>query len=705
MQILAKEFFASAGPVARRLSSFEMRPEQLEMAAAVERAFAAGEHLVVEAGTGVGKSFAYLVPAIAQAVQGKKVVISTHTISLQEQLMEKDIPFLRAVSGQEFSAVLCKGRSNYLCMRRLEQASRKSLSLFPDTRHNDDLVMIEDWANNTKDGSLSDLPRQPAWQVWDKVCAEQGNCLGRRCKYFDGCFYQASRRRITNGQILVCNHALFFSDLALRRAGAAILPNYDFVVLDEAHTVEAVASDHFGLSISESQVRYLLHSLFSTRNSRGFLATLENLDTLGAIDAITTAEEATNRVFESLDRWLTTRGPSNGRVREKGIVENALSPALEGVAKSLRALSAQIAAKSKSAAGGRKVEDDPQEGEKLSGVEYEIEKQRFELQSYINRVSGIAASLNALLGQELEESVYWVEATGKPGRAGGSTRRLKWTCSPINVASQLGEHLFEKNKSIILTSATLATRNGGQAFSGGPPMKVQGKGRNENPFAYLRSRIGVASGSELQLGSPFDYDKQCTLYLETSLPAPDEKEFLGCAMDRAMHYIRQTQGRAFVLFTSYAMLDKAAKILEPQLGALGYTMLAQGGTLTRGQLLTRFKNSPNAVLLGTDSFWQGVDVQGDALSNVIITKLPFEVPDKPLTEARLDAIRMQGGNPFAEYSLPEAIIKFKQGFGRLIRSKTDTGIVVVLDKRIVTKAYGRQFLEALPGARVVKVTV
>src|SRR3954471_22618357 len=236
MALLVRDFFGIDGPVARRLSGYETRPQQGEMADAVERAFESKQHLIVEAGTGVGKSFSYLAPAIAQVAKGKKVVISTHTISLQEQLMEKDIPFLRAVSGQEFSAVLCKGRSNYLCMRRLEQASKKSLTLFPDTRSNDDLTMIEQWAEKTRDGSLSDLPRQPAWQVWDKVCAERGNCLGRRCKYFDGCFYQASRRRIANGQILVCNHALFFSDLALKRATGGtggILPKYDMVILDE----------------------------------------------------------------------------------------------------------------------------------------------------------------------------------------------------------------------------------------------------------------------------------------------------------------------------------------------------------------------------------------------------------------------------------------------------------------------------------------
>jgi ATP-dependent DNA helicase DinG len=642
------------GAVARRLGSlYEFRPQQLEMAAAVEKALAEQKHLMVEAGTGVGKSFAYLLPAIDFAVKKKKrVVISTHTISLQEQLIEKDIPLLRSVYPDEFTAVLVKGRSNFLCQRRLEQARGRQGMIFDQPRQIQTLDAIEQWSRRTTDGTLADLPALPDPSVWERVCAEHGNCLGKKCKFFKDCFWQAAKRRMNSGNILVVNHALFFADLALRISGINYLPKYDVVILDEAHTVEDVAASHFGLSVSESRLKYQLRILYDPQRGKGLLTT-HGASVNPAIDDIVEIHQRLDGFFDRCMQWQQERGRSNGRVHEAGIVQNDLSPLLLRLSKHLKAILANLT----------------------------NEEEISELNAMSEKAALLGEELDAIVEQKMPDAVYWMEMGGRVHR------NVSLHAAPVNVAQGLRTHLFEKMPSVVMCSATLCTAKESAEDSG---------------FGYMQSRLGAEGARTLALGSPFDYAKQATLYIESDLPEPnDTLRFAPAACEKILEYLKLTNGGAFVLFTSYSALIESAKRLKPKLDELGLTMLVQGEGASRKILLERFRTTPNAVLFGTSSFWQGIDVRGDTLRNVIIVKLPFSVPDEPVVEARLESITRAGGNPFMEYSVPEAIIRLKQGFGRLIRSKTDTGIVVILDSRIKTKRYGKKFLQALPPCNVI----
>ncbi len=697
------ELLGPGGQVCQSLPGFEDRPEQLRMAFAVTEALNNRSIALVEAGTGTGKSLAYLVPAILWSLANReRLVVSTNTINLQEQLIRKDLPFLQRATGLDFRVELVKGRSNYLCKRRLESAVAEP-GLF-DTEQSGELAALREWAEKTNDGSREDLSFLPNGTLWEEVCCEADQCSRSQCAFFGNCFFHQARRRASRADILVVNHALLLADLSLRQqtdnySALAVLPPFSRLVIDEAHHLEEVATRYFSTQVTRFAFARTLNRLRHPRKAqRGLLPRLvvqldraleANQDALyrdlcerieellrkrqGLLDQSTAELE---QVGLSMAKELNSDIRSGEEIRQRLIPSFVVSPAWQNAESVLRELARSTGeysvALQELLKALRKLPDEATEATRsictdLAGISL--------------RLQGLADNLHAFVARDPKSCVWFEITRGRIGRGEGIITRL--CTAPLVVAPLLRETLMERMQTVVMTSATLT---------------VAGR------FDYLRHRIGVdglepGRLSELLLESPFDFEKQALLVVPTDIPEPGQPGYTEAVRDLTEQALLAADGRSFVLFTAYSLLRRIHNELSPTLTARGYQVLRQGET-TRHNLLQKFSQDPTSILFATDSFWEGVDVPGRSLEQVIIARLPFKVPTEPVLEARAEAITNAGGDPFMEYTVPQAVIRFRQGFGRLIRQRTDRGVVLILDSRVVRRGYGRLFLHSLPNVPV-----
>jgi ATP-dependent DNA helicase DinG len=623
------QFFGPGGLLARTHPAYEFRRGQLQMAEAVEQALQERRHLIVEAGTGTGKTLAYLLPVIRS---GKRVIISTGTKTLQEQLFYKDVPFLREHLG-ELRVCYMKGRGNYLCRKKLYDLT--SQPVLNGLEEINQFRIISEWEQTTETGDRAELAELPEnSHLWPKLDARTDRCIGSDCQQFDRCFITEMRRRALESDIIIVNHHLFCADLAIKAAmdrapDAGVLPDAGVVVFDEAHELEDVAADYFGVTVSNLRIDDLLRDVESTLRR----ADIPTTDVL----------KASGRVREHSQLFFAILPPGEGRFafenRAEFLEENG--DEYLGLQNALNHLYTE-----------------------LQG----IPKKPDEVHAMTRRVEELRMQLGFVMEAQPKNTVFWIERRGE--RRGGQ-HNVFLQATPISVSDILRSTLFEHLESAVLTSATLAVSGG---------------------FEYIRNRLGIQNARELVVPSHFDYASQALLYIPPDLPDPRDPRFVEKASQRVRQLLEITRGRAFCLFTSYSLMHQ---LHDRLLGELEFPMLLQGSA-PKNALLDEFRMTPNAVLFATSSFWQGVDVQGEQLSCVIIDKLPFAVPNDPVVAARIKAIDEDGGNAFFEYQVPSAVISLKQGFGRLIRSLHDRGLLCLLDNRILSKRYGKVFLDSLP---------
>ena len=644
---IMEEIFGPKGLFARHHPDYEYRPGQVAMAEAVADALANKHHLLVEAGTGTGKTLAYLVPAIAT---GKRVIVSTGTKNLQEQLFNKDIPFLQKVLPKKFKAMYLKGRSNYVCLLRLKRA--ESQPVLQGLDEVDQFDMVRNWAYESQTGDRAELVELPDnVSFWRHIDARSDICIGQKCPDFDACYITKARQQAIESEIIIVNHHLFFADLALRdKEWGQVLPDYHAVIFDEAHQIEDIAAQYFGSSVSNYQVDDLLNDI-----SRLAIADPDAAREITKVSArVSQRAESFWQNFMGGDYGLTISGLSGGegrfvirpqmfvRVNRNG--QEDWSPAgerFQSLRQTLDRLSAELTG----------VKNAPPE---MEAIQRRVEQLKFDL--------------DFIVLQGDDTFVNWCERRG---------RGVFLQATPIDASGILNDRLFGEIESIVMTSATLTTANS---------------------FGFIRKRLGVDQASELIAESNYDYSSQSLLYLPPKMPDPRDAGYTEAAANEIVKLLNASQGRAFVLCTSNVQMKALREMVEYR---IEFPVLMQGEG-SRSGILDRFRETPNAVLFATASFWQGVDVRGEALSCVIIDKLPFAVPSDPVVAARQRYLDNHGGNSFADYSVPQAVISLKQGLGRLIRSATDRGVLSILDPRIVTKGYGQNFLKSLPPSRITR---